>query len=71
MEKNMEKNMCVLSHSVVSNSATPWTVAHQAPQSMEFSRQEYQNGVPFPAPGDLLDPGNYIQYSVIKHNGKE
>ena len=71
MEKNMEKNMCVLSHSVVSNSATPWTVAHQAPQFMEFSRQEYQNGVPFPVPGDLLDPGNYIQYSVIKHNGKE
>ena len=37
--------------------ATPWTVAHQAPQSMEFSRQEYWSGVPFPSPGDLPDPG--------------
>ena len=35
---------------------TPWTVAHQAPLSMEFSRQEYQSGLPFPSPGDLLDP---------------
>ena len=45
------------SHSVVSNSATPWTVAHQAPQSMGFSRQEYWSGLPFPSPGDLSDPG--------------
>ena len=37
--------------------ATPWTVAHQAPQSMEFSRQEYWSGVPFPSPGDLPNPG--------------
>ena len=37
--------------------ATPWTVAHQAPQSMEFSRQEYRSGLPFPSPGDLPDPG--------------
>ena len=37
--------------------ATPWTVAHQAPPSMEFSRQEYWSGVPFPSPGDLPDPG--------------
>ena len=36
---------------------TPWTVAHQAPLSMKFSRQEYWNGLPFPSPGDLLDPG--------------
>ena len=34
-----------------------WTVAHQAPQSMEFSRQEYWSGLPFPPPGDLPDPG--------------
>ena len=32
-------------------------VAHQAPLSMGFSRQEYWSGLPFPAPGDLLDPG--------------
>ena len=36
---------------------TPWTVAHQAPPSMGFSRQEYGSGLPFPSPGDLLDPG--------------
>ena len=36
---------------------TPWTVAHQASLSMEFSRQEYWNGLPLPAPGDLPDPG--------------
>ena len=35
--------------------ATPWTVAHQAPPSMEFSRQEYWSGSPFPSPGDLPD----------------
>ena len=37
--------------------ATPWTVAHQAPLSMGFSRQEYWNGLPFLSPGDLPDPG--------------
>ena len=34
----------------------PWTAAHQAPQSMEFSRQEHWSGLPFPSPGDLPDP---------------
>ena len=37
--------------------ATPWTVAHQAPLSMGFSRQEYWSQLPFPSPGDLPDPG--------------
>ena len=36
---------------------TPWTVAHQAPLSMAFPRQEYWNGVPSPSPGDLPEPG--------------
>ena len=36
---------------------TPWTVAHQGPSSMGFSRQEYWTGVPFPSPEDLPDPG--------------
>ena len=36
---------------------TPWIVAHQAYLSMEFSRQEYWSGLPFPPPGDLLNPG--------------
>ena len=44
----------VLSCSVVSN---PWTVAHQVPLSMEFSRSEYWSGLPFPSPGDLPNPG--------------
>ena len=34
-----------------------WTVAHQAPPSMGFSRQEYWSGLPFPSPGDLPNPG--------------
>ena len=37
--------------------ATSCTVAHQASLSMEFSRQEYRNGLPFPTPGDLPNPG--------------
>ena len=37
--------------------ATPGTVAYQAPPSMGFSRQEYWNGLPFPSPRDLPDPG--------------
>ena len=37
--------------------ATPWTVAYQAPSSMEFSRSESWSGLPFPSPGDLPDPG--------------
>ena len=43
---------CALSHSAVSDS-----VAHQAPLSMGFSRQEYWSGLPFPPPGDLPHPG--------------
>ena len=37
--------------------ATPWTMAHQAPLSMRFSRQEYWNGLPFPPSGDRPNPG--------------
>ena len=37
--------------------ATPWTVVYKAPLSMEFSRQEYWSGLPFPSPGDLPHPG--------------
>ena len=45
------------SRSVVSDSATLWTVAQQAPLPMGFSRQEYWSGLPFPFPGDLPNPG--------------
>ena len=41
----------------VSNSVTPWTVAHQAPLSMEFSRQEYWSELPFPSSEYLPNPG--------------
>ena len=47
-----------VSHSVVSNQlfATPWTVAHQVPLSLKFSRQEYRSGLQFPSPRDLPNP---------------
>ena len=52
---------CVLSHfSRVQLFATPWTEAHQVPQSLGFSRQECWSGLPFPPPGDLPNP-------AIKH----
>ena len=40
----------------------PWTLAHQVFLSMGFSRQEYWTGLPFPPPGDLLDPGNKPEF---------
>ena len=50
--------MCVLSHfSGVWLFATPWTVAHQTPPSMGFSKQEYWSRLPFPSPEDLPDTG--------------
>ena len=61
-ENNSEKMalpyiVSCVSHSVMSNSATPWNVVHQVPLSMGFPRQEYWSGVPFPIPGNLCDPG--------------
>ena len=48
----------IVGRKVVSDSfVTPGTVARQAPLSMKFSRQEYWNGLPFPSPGDVPDPG--------------
>ena len=49
--------VCVFNCSVVSDSATPWTVAHKASLSLELFRQEYWNGLPFSTSGDLPDPG--------------
>ena len=49
--------VCVHMCSIISDSVTPWTVAHQAPLSIEFSRQEYWSGLPFPFPRDLPNPG--------------
>ena len=52
---NVQTSVCVLSH--VQLFAASWTVACQAPLSVEFSRQEYQKGLPFPPPEDLPDQG--------------
>ena len=50
-------SVCARSLSCVQLFATLWTLACQSPLSMEFSRQEYWSGLPFPPPGDLPDPG--------------
>ena len=55
--------------------ATPWTVAHQAPLSMGFCRQEYWSGLPFPSPGDLPNWGieptspdiSYVGRQILHH----
>ena len=55
-----EQSACKLSRSIVSNSLwppPPRTVAHQAPLSLGFSKQEYWSGLPFPPPGHLTNPG--------------
>ena len=59
MRMNIKKGLKVKvkSLSCVQFFATLWTVAHQAPPSMGFSRQEYWNGLPFPSPEDIPDPG--------------
>ena len=62
-----EKKSESVSHSVISwLFATLWTVVRQAPLSMEFSRQEYWNRLPFPSPGDLLDPGIRPRFSALQ-----
>ena len=56
-----------LSHSVISDSfATAWTVVRQAPLSVEFSRQEYWSGLPFPTPEYLLDLGIEPSSAVLQ-----
>ena len=59
--------------------ATPWTVAHQAPTSMGFSRQEYWSGLLYPLPGDLpnlgikpispVSPASQSDYLPLSHLG--
>ena len=70
--------VCVLSHSVMSDSAMPCTVACQAPVSMGFFRQEYWNGLPCSSPGDLpltqgsnLNPLHWQVDSLHDSAGKE
>ena len=69
--------MLMLSH--VSLCATPWTITHQAPLSMGFSRQEYWSQVPFPSLGDLpnlgmepespASPALLVDTSLLSHWG--
>ena len=55
---SQSRRLLSFSHPVVFDSfVTPCTVAHQAPLSVGFSRQEYWSGVPFPSLGNLPDPG--------------
>ena len=53
--------VCVFSHLLVSNSATPWAVAHQAPLPVEFCR----SGLPFPPPGDPPNPENETAFLAL------
>ena len=48
--------------------AIPWTVAYQAPSSMEFSRQEYWSRLPFPSPGDLPNPWIELRSPALQAN---
>ena len=48
---------CLVTSIVADPFVAPWTVTHQDPLSMGFSRQEYWSGLPFPSPGDFPDPG--------------
>ena len=59
--------MCVKSLSRVQVFVTLWTVAHQAPLSMVFSRQQYWSGLPWPPPGDLPDPGIHPTSLRLQH----
>ena len=52
----------------MSDSAALWTAAYQAPPSMEFFRQEYWSGLPFPSPGDLPNPGIEPGYPALQAN---
>ena len=58
LNKRPSMHVCVLSHfCCVQLCAVIWTVSHQAPLSMGFSRQEYWSGFSCPPPGDLPDSG--------------
>ena len=64
----MEKNSAVLSHfSCIQLFATLWTVAHQAPLSMGFSRLEYWSGLPCPPPGDVPTQGSNLPLLCLLH----
>ena len=59
--------MCTV-HAQVCDFVTPWTLAHQAPLSMVFSRQEYWSGLPCPSPGDLPNPGIVPRFPELQED---
>ena len=73
IEQHFELSLsCLVSQSCPAL-VTPWTVTHQAPLSMGFSRREYWGGLPFPSPGDLseagIEPGSpaFHEKSLLSH----
>ena len=58
---------CTRAYSVISDSATAWTVACQAPLSMGFPRQEYQSGLPLPLPGIFPTQGSNPHLVCFQH----
>ena len=52
--------------SVLADSATPWSVTHQAPLSIGFSRQAYWSGLPFSSPGELLHAGVELESPTLQ-----
>ena len=57
IETQLPGEVVVFTCSIMSDSATSWTIAHQSPLSLGFPRQEYWSGLPFLSPGDVPDPG--------------
>ena len=66
LEVGTIKGISEAAYMVVSDSVTTWSVAHQTPLSMEFSRQEYWCGLQFPPPGDLPHPGIKPWYLALQ-----
>ncbi|KAI4548572.1 hypothetical protein MG293_000902 [Ovis ammon polii] len=53
-QKSWQRSLLVVSY--IKSFVTPWTIIHQAPLSMGFPSHEFQNGLPFPSPGNIPDP---------------
>ena len=62
----LESEKWKVSHSVIWLFVTPWTVAHKAPLSKEFFRQEFRSGWPFLSPGDLPNPGMKLRSPTLQ-----
>ena len=65
-QKSISRHKCVLVIQLCPALCFPWTVTCKAPLSMEFSREEDWNGLPFPSPGGLLDSGIKLRSPVFR-----